>query len=198
MSNIDFGLWVTLCMNLFLVYEYIETPRIIDTIILLFYVQSVLIGIFNALDMFTVTNSVGESGNMSAKGCAGLFFLVHYGIFHLVYLFFLPQIINYKNVDWHFFMLTFYIILSSCLITFIQDKWRNRHEAMNLSAMFFMPYARIVPMHLTILLPQFLKISAPLLFLVLKTLADVVMYLVYRRAVFRPLKPVEKKALRKV
>lgn len=197
LQHIDFGLWVTLLMNLFLIYEYIEKPGIIDTIILLFYVQSVLIGVFNALDIFTVTNHTVDEKGMS-KGCSGLFFMVHYGGFHLVYLFFLPQLINYKNVDWHFFILTFYILLSSCLITFIQDKWRNRTEAINISVLFFMPYARVIPMHLAILAPKFLKISAPLLFLILKTLADVIMHIVYKKAVFKPLPPAGKPVLRKV
>ena len=62
---------------------------------------------------------------------------------------------------------------------------RNRTEDVNIGAMFFLPYARVVPMHLMILMPQFLHISGNAIFLVLKTLADVIMYAVYRNAIFK-------------
>jgi hypothetical protein len=44
--------------------------------------------------------------------------------------------------------------------------------------MFFTPYLRIVPMHLTILLPKFLGWTPGLTFLILKTIFDVVGHLV--------------------
>lgn len=194
----DIGLWATLGMNLYLVYEYVKTPAVIDTVIALFYVQSVLIGLFNALDIFTVTHVSKQSSPAMSRGCLGLFFIFHYGMFHLVYLFFLPSVINIKNIDWHFALPAFYLLLTSCLITFIQDKWRNRTEAINTGAMFFMPYARVVPMHLVILLPKFLHISAPLLFLILKTLADVISYKVYNKAVFKPLQVAQETDTQKI
>ncbi len=189
LPSVDIGLLATFAMNVYLIWSYLKTPAFIDTIILLFYVQSVLIGVFNVLDIFTLTKTTGDSPIKSSKGCTGLFFMVHYGAFHLVYLFFLPTIINIKNIDWHFALLTFYILLSTCIINFIQDKWRNRTEAVNVGAMFFMPYARVIPMHLTILAPKFFNISAPVVFLILKTLADILTYTIYKRAVFKPIPP---------
>lgn len=189
-ANIDVGLLFTLATNVYLIWEYVHNNASIDTIILLFYVQSVLIGVFNALDMFTVNttnaNEKSEAAELprSSKGCAGLFFMVHYGGFHFVYLFFLPQIINFQNINWPLFQLALALLVIGCIINFIQDKLRNRIQSANLLAMFFMPYARIIPMHLTILAPQFLHISAPLLFLSLKTIADVITYLIYRHVVF--------------
>ena len=41
-------------------------------------------------------------------------------------------------------------------------------------------------MHLMILLPHVLHISGAAIFLVLKTLADVVMHFIYTNAVFKP------------
>jgi len=191
-ANIDPGLLATLATNVFLIWEYVHNAANIDTIILLFYIQSVLIGVFNVFDIFTVTNTSAVKSDaipkpaMSSKGCLGLFFMVHYGGFHFVYLFFLPQIINFKNVNWPFFQLALALLVIGCIISFIQDKVRNRTQPVNLMAMFFMPYARIIPMHLTILAPKFLHISAPLLFLSLKTVADVITCLVYRHVVFGP------------
>lgn len=145
-ANIDPGLLATLATNVYLIWEYVQNNASIDTIILLFYLQSVLIGVFNALDMFTVntTNASEKSEaaepSRSSKGCAGLFFMVHYGGFHFVYLFFLPQIINFNNINWPFFKLALALLMLGCIISFIQDKVRNRTQSANLLAMFFMPY----------------------------------------------------------
>ncbi|HWB28040.1 MAG TPA: DUF6498-containing protein [Chitinophagaceae bacterium] len=183
----DIGLWVLLAADIYVTLSYINDPTIFGDIILIFYMQSVLIGVFNVLDIVTVSRVYGNTGvgNLS-KGCTGLFFMVHYGLFHLVYLFFLPSLVNFKNIQWHFVLLMFYILTASCLINFIQDKIRNRHEAMNIGAMFFLPYARVIPIHLTILAPKFLNVSTPVVFLILKTFADIITYVVYRRAVFKP------------
>lgn len=185
-ADIDFGLWVLLAMNIYLIWYYLKVPGSIDTIILLFYVQSVLIGVFNVLDMLTLTNVANKEGVTSKKGCAAGFFAIHYGGFHFVYLFFLVTTIHFKNLDSPFIYLSLWVLLANAAIGFIQNKIRNRTEAASVGAMFFMPYPRIIPMHLFILAPAFLNISAPLLFLVLKTIADVVMYIVCRKIVFRP------------
>ena len=176
-------------MNVYLIWYYLKVPGSIDTIILLFYVQSVLIGVFNVLDILTLTNVVNSSGEgpTSKKGCAAGFFAVHYGGFHFVYLFFLITKINFKNLDGPLIHLSLWILLANATIGFIQNKIRNRTEAASVGAMFFMPYPRIIPMHLFILAPAFLHISAPLVFLVLKTIADVMMYVVCRKIVFRPI-----------
>ena len=47
----------------------------------------------------------------------------------------------------------------------------------NVGKMFFIPYLRIIPMHLMILLPAFLDIGVSLVFLILKTVADIGMYI---------------------
>ncbi len=188
----DVGLWVLLAMNIYLIWYYLQNPGSIDTIVFLFYLQSVLIGVFNVLDMLTLTNiytDPGKSDNnfFASKGCSAGFFAFHYGMFHLVYLFFLSSIIKFKNIDGPFVYLSLWIILATCTVNFIQNKIRNRGEAVNISTMFFMPYPRVLPIHLMILIPAFFHISAPLIFLVLKAVADVVMHIVFQRAVFKPI-----------
>ena len=158
--------------------------------------QSVLIGVFNFFDMLTLRNfknaDVKEDNDettikaYSKTGCLPWFFLLHYGLFHLAYLVFLTTIINIKKLDFKFIELSFAIILIACTASFIQNKIRNRTEDVSIDAMFFMPYARIIPMHLMILLPNFFNISGAAIFLVLKTFADIVMHYVYTKAVFKP------------
>src|SRR5947207_620610 len=100
-------------MNIYLIWYYLQVPASIDTIILLFYVQSVLIGVFNVLDMLTLTNVANSTGEgfTSKKGCAAGFFAVHYGGFHFVYLFFLFTTIHFKNLNWPFIYLSLWILL---------------------------------------------------------------------------------------
>ena len=191
----DATFWLLISINVYLIIYYSEHPDSFSEIILLFWIQSVLIGIFNFLDMLTLKNFaasnlkinkkpvVAESGNKT--GCMAGFFAVHYGIFHLAYFIFLVTLIDVKKIDWRFVQFSFFAMLAASIANFIQNKIKNRTQEVNVSAMFFMPYARIIPMHLAILAPQFLNISAPILFLTLKTFADVIMHLVYRSLVFK-------------
>lgn len=180
-------------MNAFVMYYYGQQPTIIHTIIALFWLQSVVIGVFNALDIFTLTNTVPGSFEINntdgnRPGCAGSFFLVHYGFFHGMYLLFLvPSVINLRELDWSFLRISFWLLIACSVVEFIRDKIRNKEEAVNIGMMFFFPYARIIPMHLIILVPSFFIVSKPFLFLVLKTLADVIMYIVYKKLVFKPI-----------
>jgi Family of unknown function (DUF6498) len=192
----DYTFWLLIAANLYLILYYIKYPESINGIIILFWIQSVLIGFFNFLDMLTLKNFAttdlktgnepSDAGSPAKNGCFTWFFLVHYGIFHLVYLFFLATLVDIKKIDSRFIELSFFVILLAGISNFVQNKIRNRTEDVNIGAMFFMPYARVIPMHLMILMPQFLHISANAIFLVLKTLADAIMYAVYRNAIFKP------------
>lgn len=186
------GLWCLLGTNLYLIAYYIKYPDSFSSIVIIYWIQSALIGILNVLDMLTLKNIVSHQGQekddvFPTKGCTAAFFAIHYGGFHLGYLIFLFTIINIKAIDLSFIYLSFWLLLINGTINFIQNKIRNRTEAVSIRSMFFMPYARIIPFHLTILIPAFYHISAPLTFLVLKTVTDVFMQMVYQRAVFRPI-----------
>lgn len=50
----------------------------------------------------------------------------------------------------------------------------------NIGALFFLPYLRIIPMHMMILLPAFFGWKPSLLFLGLKTGADLLSYFIYQ------------------
>lgn len=184
------GFWMLLATNIYILAYYLDYPDSIHTIVLLFYIQSVIIGIFNALDMLTVRNPVENSFTVNGKpgnraGCAGLFFLFHFGFFHFVYLFFLPMFVDMKHLDWGLIRISFWLLLAGSVLEFIYSKRRSRIYQVNIGAMMMMPYARIIPIHLLILAPNFLDISAPLLFIILKILADIIMFVVYQKVVYR-------------
>jgi hypothetical protein len=178
-------------MNLFLIYHYKQHPDSIHSIIALYWVQSVLIGLFNFLDILTLRKVKEGSWKMNdqksdSKGCAAFFFLFHYGFFHVGYLIFLAFTgIDIKKIDWKFAALAFWIILGSQAINFIQHKVRYHSVPGNVGQMFFLPYLRIVPMHLTILVPAFFHVSGYMVFLVLKTIFDLIFQVVYHNILYK-------------
>ena len=64
-----------------------------------------------------------------------IFFAVHYGIFHLAYLFFLTTLIDIHKIDWQFVKISFFAMLSASVANFVQNKIRNRTQDVNISAM---------------------------------------------------------------
>lgn len=186
----DPSFWSITIMNIFFIFYYSNNPNGLGTIIMLFYIQSVVIGIFNFLSLLTLQKTVTNSFTVNdqpgnRKGCAAFFFLFHYGLFHVVYLVFIfigP--VKIQNLDFKFIMLSFWIILFSEGYHFIKTLKRSKEEEANIGIMFFLPYARIVPMHLLILAPTFLKISPSIVFLVLKMLADIIMYYINQNLIF--------------
>lgn len=186
----DWGIWLILLFNAYAVYHYIHFPDSIYTLYIIFWLQSIFIGIFNVIGILTFTNRVSNSYTVNNQpgnrpGCAAGFFLLHYGGFHLVYFVFLIiKIPSLSTLDFQFIKLSFWAILLGSIMQYVQDKRKNMSNPVNIGTMFVLPYARIVPMHLMILAPTFFKISTPLLFLILKTIADVVMHVIYRKYVF--------------
>jgi len=180
--------WSLLIINLFFIYEYKNDPNYYTTIIWLFWCQSVLIGVFNFLDMITMKKDSIDVQNfnfnskqitpMQAKGCLPFFFLVHYSIFHVAYFFFM--LVDFRITDINFIYFKFALggILLQQVIHFTQNKIKYSSVSRNIGRMFFTPYLRVVPMHLTILLPKFLGWTPALTFLILKTIFDLIGHLI--------------------
>lgn len=179
----DPTLYFLLGFNGYCIYYYHENPSAFGDILMLYWGQSVMIGIFNFLDLLTTKNVIAGSMKMNDKpidnntgtGCAAFFFLFHYSFFHVVYLVFIVAA-NHSGMHPRFIGLGLAIISLELMISFFQKKLRQGKEPVNIGRLFFMPYLRIIPMHLMILLPAFLHIEASVIFLVLKTVADLIMY----------------------
>jgi hypothetical protein len=181
----DPSFWALLAVNVYSVYYYVIHPSIFTTLIWLYWTQSVMLGAFNFLDIITLgnkgvndlTNSNGTKVNWG-KGHIGLafFFLFHYGFFHLVYAVFIGTMKITGPFDNEFFRIFLLFFLGSQIINFVQHKIQYKKTQPDIGKMFFMPYLRIVPMHLCILIPAFLGWSNMLVFLVLKVVADMFTY----------------------
>ena len=182
----DWSLWVLIMFNLYLLDYYNGHPAEIGTLIFLYWAQSVLIGVVNFFDILTVSNikpgsftindkPIEESGK--GTGCVALFFLVHYGIFHFVYLIFI-LVKMFGGINFHFVLIGIGILAVSMVVDFVRRKIRQQHKEINIGTLFFLPYVRIVPMHFMILLPEFLHISNFTVFIILKIVMDLLMHFV--------------------
>jgi Family of unknown function (DUF6498) len=180
----DWSLWVLIIFNLYLLDYYRQNPTEMATIIFLYWAQSVLIGFVNFFDMLTLpksktdmiaVNEKPEKGTIEGKGCMAFFFLFHYGAFHIAYLVFMLIKIDGK-INFHFVQIGLAILACNLVIDFIRNKMQQRYQQVNVGKMFILPYARIVPMHLMIMLPEFFGVSNFTVFIILKIVMDLVMH----------------------
>jgi len=93
----------------------------------------------------------------------------------------------HQNINGKLILLVVAGFIIEAIISFKQRKEAERGASLSIGTIFFLPYLRIVPMHLTIIIPKFLNIQTSIFFLVLKTLADIGFYLLtkklYKKAV---------------
>ena len=171
-------------------WAFFEGWRVVD-VMLVYWVQSVVIGYFNyhrimdlkefSTENFSINKRRPEPTAETKKHVA-LFFAAHYGGFHAAYLAFILS-----NNSGEISLSSIGII--ACVVGFILNhhysyrfnKERDSQRVPNIGTMMFFPYARIVPMHLLIGLAASLgseSVIALLIFLLLKTGADVIMHMV--------------------
>ena len=162
----------------------------IEDVVWVFWFQSVIIGIFQALKMIQLqhfrTDGLTLNGQSvdpteKTKRSVVLFFLCHYGAFHGGYCLFLWM--QFQHIPWASISGLIAVFFVNHLFSYISNK-RNDYKqyAPNIGHMMFFPYIRIIPMHLS-----FFFVSASggvgslMVFLLLKTGADVLMHIVEHR-----------------
>lgn len=160
----------------------------------IYWGQSVVIGYYNwrkirrlesfSTDNFTI-NDRPVAPTRAVRNQVAWFFALHYGMFHFVYMMFL--LIGIGDMSW--FSALGAIV---CVAVFAANHRRSFQQSLpifvrrkpNIGTVMFFPYARIVPMHLTLVLGHLLGIrsaGAMVMFLGLKTGADVVMHRIEHR-----------------
>lgn len=166
----------------------------------IYWAQSATIGIFNFIRIWRLKEFSTEGLTMNdrpveptekSKKDIAIFFAVHYGFFHIGYLVFLIQLscgVSMEKLDTSVFTvgapISIIAILTMSAMFFAnhlysflynQDNYRG---IPNIGTMMFFPYARVIPMHLTLIIGASVAESAIVLFLFLKTIADVIMHAV--------------------
>jgi hypothetical protein len=165
-------------------------------LILVYWAQSVIIGICWFYTIVTYKNAyrkytadpfeLPDKLDAFSRLGLGLSFLLHFGIFHFGYIAFLIPIVPFLKETYEFPLLAFVIFAAlffiNQLIWSIKFARKSEHKPANIVKLMGFPYARIVPIHLTIILGGWASETrlsprlALLIFLTLKTVVDVFMH----------------------
>lgn len=178
----DREFWFILLFNLLLAGLYSYGEMGLGTIILIYFFQSILIGLQYFLRMFVGVIDARKQGE-KINYYSPFFFGAHFGFFHFVYFIFLIGIISRHNEglfdqNWK---IIFLCLMANTLISTLSDIKSDREQKKPNTGFALMPYLRIVPMHLFILLAfnqEKDNHSVTYLFLGLKTLADLLTHVI--------------------
>lgn len=183
----DSSVWGLLIANLATIVVAVMQDWSLVQVMWVYWCQSVIIGLFNfwrmmSLKRFSTSGVSGSNGPVrptpKTKREMAWFFLAHYGLFHGVYLVFLVSglfrdrpaalapgslllvLLFFLNHAWSFF----------------RNRRREAGTVPNIGTLMLLPYARVIPMHLTLVFGGLFIANKFWLvfFLLLKTLADLI------------------------
>jgi hypothetical protein len=157
-------------------------------LMIIYWAQSVIIGYFSILRMLDLKQFSTENFTMNGvrppetaktKRSTATFFALHYGGFHAGYLAFLVAGEQYFQGSWLVLFICAAVFYLNHRYSYFHNKELDENRKPNIGIIMFFPYARIVPMHLTIVIGGAIgptTTSSLLLFLGMKTVADVIMH----------------------
>jgi hypothetical protein len=197
-SGRDPSAWSLLAANLIAIGLALWERWDLAPLIWIYWSQSCIIGWFNFARILSLKEFSTENFKINNRPAAptkgtqlftAFFFLVHYGTFHLVYLVFLQKQRPLEVSDHGPVLICIGIFFVNHLFSFLHNLEGDRRQKRNIGKLMFFPYARIIPMHLTIILGAEVAggPSVLLLFLILKTVADLVMHGVEHSQIMDPL-----------
>jgi Family of unknown function (DUF6498) len=174
--------WAILIFNIFILVAYYYDAASAKAVIILYYIQSVLIGIQTFLRLMAQGVIIPSKSKFSVRFGGALFFAFHYGMFHFVYFIFLFKLaFDLKgNFDWPMIRLATAFMIISALFSLVSDVRSDVKAAGKRVAFMFQPYLRIIPIHFFIILGFNMDgddmTKAFALFIGLKTLGDLLMH----------------------
>lgn len=181
----DLSFWSLLLANVFVLGLTLWQHIPLAIVLLTFWSQSVIIGFFNFVRIVCMNNFSATSyatGTPQVKIqktrlrekwlLAGLF-AVHYGFFHVLYFIFL--ILYYHTYAANVSLLPLCIFAAvfflNHLFSFLYN-YRELTDYGDAGLIFFSPYIRIVPMHLTVMLFVFFGELMLVPFMIIKAAVD--------------------------
>ncbi|HOO78144.1 MAG TPA: DUF6498-containing protein [bacterium] len=182
---LDPSAWTLIGANLWIIYLYLVEDWSAETILAVYWLQSVIIGLFTFVTMLTVPDfdpsgitSNGRPVPPTRRAQRGMsfFFLFHYGFFHLVYALFIVGLAAREHsrlAPPGVLLGAAAIFFANHLFSFLYHRFLVREPSPPFGKLMFMPYLRIIPMHFCILAGALTdNFTLIALFTVLKTGAD--------------------------
>lgn len=160
----------------------------VATVLWVYWMQSIIIGFFQFMrilslkkfstENFTVNNQPAPPTSQT-KIFTAFFFAFHYGFFHFIYVIFLFNFFQFSQpLDFKYLFTGGLIFFLNHTFSYFYNKIIDKEKVQNIAALIFSPYARIIPMHLIIIFGAILGQSTLIVFLILKTLADIMMHVI--------------------
>lgn len=197
----DLALWSILASNLLTLAVALAFRWDVRELLWPYWIQSVVIGVFAArrmavLQRFDVEgfsiNDQPATETPQTRRSTVTFFVLHYGFFHFGYLAFL--LVGWRAAGGALAPIDL-LALAVVGLSFVWSHWKSHREHVqadlagrpNIGKLMFLPYLRVIPMHLVILFGASRGGGAVtvLLFVSLKTLADLVMHRIEHRQLQR-------------
>jgi hypothetical protein len=163
-----------------------------------FWIQSVVIGIYSGLRILKLENAAtrgieswGSTPDIARRELAK-FFAMHYGVFHAIYLMALLIAVGQGKMfgsvsllDVGWLDIAWVAAISAMFAmthraSYQRNLQHDRKGSPNAGTLMYLPYARILPMHVTMIAGLSYS-GAVLLFVALKTVADVLMHCIEHR-----------------
>jgi Family of unknown function (DUF6498) len=185
----DRSLLALLAANLAALAVAYATGMSLRELMLVYWIQSVIIGVSSFLRILNLNrfdtanfriNDQPVAETVASKRKVAGFFLLHYGIFHAVYFGFVAfDARGTLGSPGPYFLCALVFALNHGY-SLVHNIRRDAAGRPNIGTLMFLPYARILPMHLTILFGAHLSggVGTFFLFGALKVFADVVMHTV--------------------
>lgn len=157
----------------------------VSEVLWVYWMQSIIIGFFQFLrilslkkfstENFTINNRPAPP-TLKTKVFTAFFFMFHYGFFHFIYAIFLFSLFTNQPFNFRYLILGSFIFFLNHTFSFYHNRVVDQQRVQNIGSLLFAPYARIIPMHLVIVFGAILGQSTLVVFLLLKTLADLLMH----------------------
>jgi len=157
----DPALQVILLSNLALLAGAILFSATITEVLLVYWFQSITIGFFTLAKMLTYN---AKGAGVFERIFMSVFFVVHYGMFHLVYLAFIFGFAIFNFASSQTIPGLYFILVGGAMFfcvhafSFLFNFKKDNSKEFNIGELMIAPYARIIPMHLTIMAGFFVEV----------------------------------------
>lgn len=147
--------------NLIPLYGVFVADWNVFTLMLLYWLESAVIGVFTIKKMSRSEGSIGETPSFGAKGFFIPFFMMHYGLFMFVHLVFLLAFFFSPQASLGSIALGLASLTLSHFISYQTNFIHNlEYKKITAERLFVAPYPRIIVMHLTIIIGGAIALSS--------------------------------------